>query len=84
VDACVALIQTTALGDRMEFDVEILVRLFWRGVPVVSMPTRVVYPQDGVSHFRLWGDNVRLSLMQAGLFLDLLRRLPGLLLKAVR
>ena len=79
VDACVKLIQTTALEDRMAFDVEILVRLDWQGVPVVSIPTRVAYPQDGVSHFRGGEDNLRISLTHARLFLGMLRRMRKLL-----
>jgi len=79
VETCTKLIQTTALEDRMAFDTEILVRLDWQGVPVVSIPTRVTYPQDGVSHFRGWEDNLRLSLTHARLFFGMLRRLPKLL-----
>jgi hypothetical protein len=37
----------------MDFDSDVLVRLHWRGVPVVNLPTRVRYPPDGVSHFRM-------------------------------
>jgi predicted LPLAT superfamily acyltransferase len=79
VDVCARLIETTALEDRMAFDVEILVRLYWQGVPVVSIPTRVGYPQDGVSHFRGWEDNLRISLTHARLFFGMLPRLPKLL-----
>ncbi len=79
VDACIDLIQTTPLGDRMDFDVEILIRLYWQGVPIIPLPTRVGYPEDGVSHFRLWEDNAKLSLMQARMFLGMLLRLPELL-----
>ncbi len=32
------------IGERMEFDTEIAVRLFWNGSPVLSIPVRVVYP----------------------------------------
>jgi hypothetical protein len=63
----------------MEFDIEITVRLFWSGVPVRSMPTRVRYPSDGVSHFRLFRDNVLISAMHTRLFFGMLRRLPRLL-----
>jgi glycosyltransferase involved in cell wall biosynthesis len=65
------------LGGRMEFDAEVMVRLSWEGVPVVSLPTPVTYPADGVSHFRLWRDNLRISGMHTRLFFGMLRRLPG-------
>jgi glycosyltransferase involved in cell wall biosynthesis len=69
------------IGRRMDFDIEIIVRLFWRGVPVINLPTRVTYPRDGVSHFDVWRDNVRISRMHARLFFGMLRRLPIWLLR---
>lgn len=67
------------IGRRMDFDTEILVRLFWRGVQVISQPTRVTYPSDGVSHFDVWRDNVRISCMHTRLFFGMLPRAPRLL-----
>jgi glycosyltransferase involved in cell wall biosynthesis len=81
VETCTKLIQTTTLENRMAFDAEILVRLDWQGVPVVSIPTRVTYPQDGVSHFRGWEDNLRISLTHARLFFGMLLRLHKLLVR---
>ena len=43
------------------------------------LATQVRYPLDGVSHFRLFRDNVRLTLMHVGLVLGMLVRLPLLL-----
>ncbi|HTV51475.1 MAG TPA: glycosyltransferase family 2 protein [Steroidobacteraceae bacterium] len=67
------------VGARMEFDVEILVRLYWRGVPLRWIDTRVTYPLDGVSHFRLLRDNARMVALQTRLLLGMLLRLPRLL-----
>ncbi len=67
------------VGRRMQFDTEILVRLFWQGTRVVSVPVSVTYPRDGVSHFDLWRDNLRIAGMHARLFFGMLRRLPQLL-----
>jgi glycosyltransferase involved in cell wall biosynthesis len=67
------------IGERMDFDTEILVRLYWEGVEVVNMPTRVTYPLDGVSHFRMGRDNLRISWMHTRLFFGMLWRLPRLL-----
>lgn len=80
----VPLLKRVHIGDRMEFDTEILVRMFWAGIPVHSQPARVRYPRDGVSHFRLWRDNVRISAMHARLFLGMLPRAPRLLLRRLR
>lgn len=74
-----ALLDSTTLGQRMDFDTEILVRLYWREQPMVWLPTRVHYPTDGVSHFRLWHDNLLISSMHARLFGGMLRRAPVLL-----
>ncbi len=49
------------LGDRMDFDSEVAVRLVWAGVPVGNLPVGVRYPEDGVSHFQPVMDNVRFS-----------------------
>ncbi|WP_446730907.1 glycosyltransferase family 2 protein [Pseudomonas sp. SST3] len=74
-----ALLDSTTLGQRMDFDTEILVRLYWREQPMVWLPTRVHYPVDGVSHFRLWHDNLLISSMHARLFGGMLLRAPALL-----
>lgn len=67
------------VGRRMDFDTEIMVRMFWRGVPVLNVPTRVTYPADGVSHFRMLRDNVRLTWMHLRLLAGMCLRLPWLL-----
>jgi glycosyltransferase involved in cell wall biosynthesis len=67
------------IGARMDFDVEIIVRLYWRRVPLRWLATRVTYPLDGVSHFRMLRDNLRMIALQARLTLGMLLRLPQLL-----
>ena len=78
-----ALLRQHAIGRRMDFDVEIAVRLVWAGVPVVNQATRVCYPEDGVSHFQAWRDNVLISGMHARLFFGMLWRAPRLLWRKV-
>jgi len=59
-----AALRAGARGDRMEFDPEIAVRMVWGGTPVLNLPTRVRYltaEEGGVSHFRMFRDNVRIS-----------------------
>ncbi len=70
------LLDEEPMGQRMDFDAEILVRLHWRGVQVLNLPTPVSYPSDGVSHFDVLHDNLRISRMHARLFFGMLRRLP--------
>jgi hypothetical protein len=79
-----ALIDSVKLGSRMDFDADIIVRLHWRGAQVRNRPTRVTYPADGVSHFRLWHDNLRISRMHTVLFLGMLLRSPMLLARKWR
>lgn len=79
-----ALVQRQRLGQYMNFDTEILVRLHWDGIAILNQPTRVSYPSDGVSHFRLWHDNVLITRMHTALFFGMLRRLPVLLWRRLR
>lgn len=74
----IALLETESIGNRMDFDIDIIVRLHWRGVPIVNMPTRVRYPADGSSHFQVWRDNLLISALHARLFFSMLwRQLTG-------
>ena len=84
VASCAKLIQSIAMENRMGFDTEILVRLYWQGVTVISIPTHVRYPLDGLSHFRAWEDNLLLSQTHARLFFGMLLRLPKLLARHFR
>jgi glycosyltransferase involved in cell wall biosynthesis len=83
LDSLLPLLDAASIGRRMDFDSDVIVRLHWRGVPVLNQPTRVTYPQDGVSHFRMLRDNVRISLMHARLFAGMLLRSPLLLWRKV-
>lgn len=74
-----AEIARAALPARMDFDTEIAVRLVWRGVPVRNLPTRVIYPDDGLSHFHMLHDNLRITAMHIRLMLGMLPRMPRLL-----
>lgn len=79
----IELLDRQRIGSRMDFDTEVIVRLFWRGVPVVNLPTHVSYPADGVSHFRALRDNLRISWMHTKLFFGMLPRAPMLLWRKV-
>jgi len=57
----VALDDAAPVGPRMQFDTDIIVRLHWSGVSVVNLKTSVTYPVDGVSHFDLLRDNLRMA-----------------------
>jgi len=48
---------------RMGFDIEILVKLYWHGLKIIALPTRVIYPQNGSSNFKMLRDNIYISLL---------------------
>lgn len=76
-----ALSRRVRIGRRMDFDTDIMVRLYWAGTPGVFVPTRVRYPEDGVSHFRMVRDNLRMIWLHARLVAGMLPRLPRLVLR---
>lgn len=65
-----AIIARADIGKRMDFDTEIAVNMHWRGVPVINMPTKVIYPAGNVSNFAMLADNVSISLMHTRLVLQ--------------
>ncbi|AOE50978.1 glycosyltransferase family 2 protein [Kangiella sediminilitoris] len=75
------LIGNSRIGKRMDFDTEILVKLYWQNVPVINLPTKVTYPEDGSSHFQLFRDNWLITKMHTRLFFGMLPRAPRLISK---
>lgn len=68
------VIERERIGDRMDFDNEILVHLYWLGLRFIWIDTPIRYAADGISHFRLWKDNLLISKMHNRLFWQMLRR----------
>jgi glycosyltransferase involved in cell wall biosynthesis len=83
LDATLAVIDRVTCGTRMEFDPEIVVRLVWAGVPVINVPTHVHYYADGISHFDMLRDNLRMIRTHTRLVLGMLPRLRLLLARRV-
>lgn len=73
------LLDRVAMGDRMDFDPELAVRLVWAGVPVAHVSTRVQYLPGGVSHFDVVWDDLRLAWLYVRLGAGMLVRAPHLL-----
>lgn len=63
-----SIVQNDKPGRHMDFDPEILVRLYWAGVPMKFIPTRVIYPKGGTSNFDAVHDNWRITKMHTKLF----------------
>lgn len=80
----VTLIAAEPMGERMDFDTEFMVRWHWRHWPLQQISTKVIYPEQGVSHFHVWRDNKLISWMHTRLFFGMLWRLPRILLNKFR
>ena len=75
----IQVLDSAKFQPRMGFDSEILVRLKWANVSFINVPTKVIYPEDGISHFNAWRDNWGMSQTHAKLLGGMLIRLPQLL-----
>lgn len=78
------VVDRDGVGRRMDFDVELLVKLVWRGRVLRWLDTRVSYPTDGISHFRMLYDNLRLAGMHVRLVLGMLWRAPLIIWRRIR
>ncbi|MEO7098159.1 MAG: glycosyltransferase family 2 protein [Luteolibacter sp.] len=79
-----AVLESTRFAKRFDFDPEAAVRLAWRGVPIINLPTPVRYPskeEGGISQFRYLRDNALLTGMHIRLFFGFLARLPLLVFR---
>ncbi len=84
VPATLALLEKHRVGQRMDFDTDILVRLVWRGVSVKQVQTAVIYRDHIPSHFKMLRDNLRLTRMHSFLVLGMLVRSPVILFRKLR
>ncbi len=50
--------------NKFEFEIEVIVRSAWKGIPVKNIPIQVLYdPAERVSHFRPFRDFTRISIL---------------------
>lgn len=84
VEQTIALDQRYYIAPRMGFDIDILVKAYWSGMEIHYLPTRVRYPEGGVSHFRYFKDNVAITWMHTKLVLGMLWRSPQLIARHFR
>lgn len=81
---------------RYDFEVEVLLRASWAGLPLRATKIDVLYPKDRITHFRPFLDNARISVLNILTIIRLLlpfplaplihrrARRPGLSLDAIR
>lgn len=72
------------IDGRMGFDIEILVRLYWKGIKIISEPVKVFYPENGISNYRIFRDTVRISFSYARLCIGMIIRIPVLLYRKIK
>lgn len=54
--------------NKFEFEIEVIVRTAWKGIPVKSIPVKVLYDSaERVSHFRPFKDFTRISILNTAL-----------------
>jgi len=69
---------------KFELEIEVIVKAAWRGIPVISVPVKVYYAEQGerVTHFKPGRDSVRISLLNTYLvFLTAIFWKPVMLLR---
>jgi glycosyltransferase involved in cell wall biosynthesis len=78
LEPTVRLLERHPLGDRMDLDPEIAVRLYWEGLRIVNVPTHVRYHEGGLSHFRPGYDSWLIAKAHVRLVGGMLLRAPSL------
>ena len=81
---CSVLNRHAIIDSRMGYDIDILVHLIWRGVPVISEAVKVSYPADGVSNFRAVRDNLRIAGTYTRLCIGMILRSPVLIARKIK
>ena len=80
---CKVLRRHSIIDSHMGYDIDILVHLLWRNVPVISEAVKVSYPEDGISNFRIVRDNLRISFTYARLCIGMILRIPILIKRKI-
>ena len=70
------VLQLGGKRSRYDYEVEILLRGAWAGLPVVGATVQVLYPPDRITHFDKFKDSVRISLLNTAVCARLLLPLP--------
>lgn len=68
IAAVLSLVHEHPLASRTDFDIEVLVRLYWRGIDVVEVP--VAFRSDGISVKRSVREDIRLTAAHVRLLME--------------
>ena len=80
----IKIINHSWIDGRMGYDVDILIRMSWSGVHIISHSVHVTYPESGISNFRIVRDNLHIAGTFSRLCAGMIVRLPFLLVRADR
>lgn len=72
------------IAKNMGFDTDIMVKSVWLAIPIEFVPTKVIYPENSVSHFHYLRDNLILIRLHTRLMMGMLLRSPLLLARSVK
>lgn len=75
VEQTLDVVEKETVGKRMDFDTSIMVRLYWRGIDTIEIPSRVIYPKGNTSNFDVLNDNILITRMHTRLVFGMLGRL---------
>lgn len=67
------------VGNKMDFDIEIMVLLFWENTKIHFIEVPVSYPKENVSYFNSLDDNILISKMHTKLFFKMLFKSPKII-----
>jgi len=81
IDPTLEVIKKVKIGRRMDFDTEVMVRMYWNGTPVLFYPVKVSYPEGNHSNFDTLRDNWRITKMHTRLVFTMLVKLPSVLFR---
>ena len=87
IEPSIRIMKNLKGGRRFDFDTQLAVRLYWKGVPPLNIPSKVCYPErkaGGVSHFRYLRDNLLLTWVHTRLTLTAISMLPRLIMLRAR
>ena len=82
IEASLQVMRSIKGGRRFDFDTQLAVRLYWKGIPPLNLDTPVTYKkrtQGGVTHFKYVRDNLLLVYVHTQLALTAFTMIPRLL-----
>lgn len=84
IKSLMSLYNRDVLPRHMDFDIAALVRLYWDGIDVLFVNTKVRYLINGHSNFRMLHDNLKISWMHTKLVFNTVLHLPQRILDILR